>query len=75
MGCPTRRDFRRVGIDAADIGCFGLTKSEPPLHTVEVPTLAKIARVGQPQLCQCEGSRFTLPDREGPGFLIGTQSV
>jgi hypothetical protein len=47
-GCLTRRDFRPVGIDAADIGSFGLMKSKPPLRTVAVPTPARIARVGQP---------------------------
>jgi hypothetical protein len=66
MGCPTRRDFLRVGMDAADIGCFGPMKSERPLHAVEVPTLAKIARVGQPELCQCEGEPARHP-AAGPG--------
>src|ERR1700676_5808736 len=45
------RDFRRVAIDAADIGCFGLMKSEPPLHRVEAPTPAKSARMGRPPSC------------------------
>ena len=39
MGCLTRRDFRRVGIDAADIGRFGPMKSESLLHAVEVRTV------------------------------------
>jgi len=46
MGCRTRRDFRRVGIDAADIGCFGPMKSEPRLHAVEVPKPQELAASG-----------------------------
>ena len=51
-GVQRNQNLSKMGqpaIDAADIRCFGLTRSEPPLHTVEAPTLAKIARVGQPR--------------------------
>ena len=42
IGCDYHPGFQQID------GCFGLMKSEPPLHTVEVRTLAKIARMGQP---------------------------
>jgi len=40
----SRPDFRRMGIDAADVRCFGLKKQKPSVHAAMPPTLAKTAQ-------------------------------